>query len=177
MSASLHPLVSEVSQRQFKTLKLIYLVLTILLMAILVVTLVLGSPMDSSSMGGLLWLEALLAGLSLAMLGLLIPLARKRLLSTERLAKATEQELSSAGLPEGIDPRIGRQAVYLTRYTAGCVITWGLCTAVGMYGLVARMMGAGALETGGFFAVATFVLVLLPPDRCKLNSALESFQS
>jgi len=173
--ASLHPLVVEVADRQFSALKGIYLVLAGLLLAILVTTIILGAPFDSGGSAGLWWIEALLAGLSVLLLGLVMPLARRRFMGTDRLQKASAEDLQAAGLPAGIDLRICRQALYLTRYTAGCVITWGLCSAVGLYGLVARMMGAGALETGLFFALAAFAMALLPPDRARLTAALEGF--
>ena len=174
-AAGLHPLVEQVAARQLATLKIIYLVLGGLVMAVLVVTLVLGDPLGPDASAGLWWLEALLAGMSLILLALVVPLARRRLLGTARLRDADAQELARVGLPEGLDLRIGRQAIYLTRYTAGCVISWGLCVAVALYGLVARMMGASGLQAGLFFAAAAFVLILLPPQRARMRSALEEF--
>ncbi len=171
---AIHPLVEQVAERQLRSLKIIYGVLGLLLAAILVVTLVLGDPLGPQA-ADMLWLEAALAGLSLLLLALVVPLTRRKMLSTGRLKRADPKELTQVGLPEGIDPRIGRQAVYLTRYTAGCVITWGLCVSVGLYGLVARMMGSSGLVTGGFFAAAAFVLLLLPPQRGRMFSALAEF--
>lgn len=172
---ALHPLVEQVAERQLASLKIIYCVLAGLLVAILIVTLVLGDPLGPDLAAEVVWLEATLAGLSLLLLALVVPLSRRKMLATDRLRRADPQELTRVGLPEGIDPRIGRQAVYLTRYTAGCVISWGLCVSVGLYGLVARMMGSTGLVTGAFFAASAFVLLLLPPQRDRMFSALAEF--
>jgi hypothetical protein len=171
--SALHPRVAEVAAGQLRTLRGIYIGLGGLILAILIATLVLGAPLRGGA-EGTWWIELALGLLSLLLLGLLLPLLRRRLLGTARLQRLDAAALERLGLPAELDRRIGRQAVYLTRYTAGCVVSWGLCAAVALYGLVVRMLGAGAWETGGFFALAVFVLALLPPQRQRLFAALES---
>ena len=100
---SLHPVVVEVTDGQFSTLKRIYFVLAGLLLAILVTAIVLGAPFDSGESVGLWWIEALLAGMSMLLLGLVMPLIRRRLMGIGRLQRACSKDLQVAGLPEGLD--------------------------------------------------------------------------
>lgn len=170
----MNPIVAEVVEKQIKSLKWIYGVMALTVLGTFVVTLVLGTTADAGADSGiLLWTQLGLGVFGALLLGLILPITRSRLLDPDRVRNASEEKLSSWGLPKNIDPQIGRQAVYLTRYTAGNVISWGLAAATGLYGLVARMLGSPALVSGLFLAAAVFVLVLLPPRSQWLRDTVE----
>jgi len=176
--SALHPLVAEVAERQHRLLRIIYAALAGLLLAALATTLLLDPPaldLDVPSLGDpFAWITWSLLCFAGILLGVCLPFVRSRLLAVARVQTADRRLLQAAGLPEDIDPTIGRQALYLTRFTAGMVLSWGLGAAVGLYGLVARMLGANALATGVFFALSALTLALLPPDRRRLERALAS---
>jgi hypothetical protein len=122
----------------------------------------------------LLWSEVILGILAGALLVVVVPLVRRRLLSPERVRSAEPETFKSWGLPEDIPPAIARPAIFLTRYTAGCVVTWGLAAAVGLYGLVARLLGAPSVLAGALLAAGVFVLLLLPPRKAWVRQQVES---
>ncbi len=170
----MHPIVAEVVEKQIKSLKWIYAVMAFTVAGTFAVTLVLSAPADASGGSGiLLWTQLGLGAFGALLLGLVLPLARARLLNPDRVKNATGEQLANWGLPDDIDPQIGRQAVYLTRYTAGSVISWGLAAATGLYGLIARMLGSPPIISGLFLAAAVFVLVLLPPRSQWLRDTVE----
>lgn len=171
-SASIHPLVLKVTERQLRTLKLIYIMMAVVLAVLLVVTLWLGGPADFSYFEEFYWIKLALAVAGAILLGAVVPFARSRLMKPERIRSVGPQEFQKLGLPEEIDERIGRQALYLSRYTAGCVVTWGISEAVGLYGLMVGMMGSAAWITGLFFAAPAFTLAFLPPSRADVTKAL-----
>jgi hypothetical protein len=82
--------------------------------------------------------------------------------------------MTAWGVPEEVETNLGRQAVFLTRYTAGCVIAWGLGASVGLYGLVVRMLGASAPVAGAFLAASVFVTFLLPPRANWVSEVVRS---
>jgi len=168
--------VLQVTERQLRSLGLIRLGLGGLTLAMLASALLLGAPL-AAGLGAPGWLEAGLGGLALVLLAGAVPLARRRLLAPARVLLADRAQLEAWGLPADVPLRVGRQAVYLTRYTAGCVVAWGLGSAVGLYGLLAGLLGASPWVTGSLFAGAAFTLVLLPPERARLLSALEAFRA
>jgi hypothetical protein len=170
----MNPIVLEVLLKQIRSLRRIYLVMLACILAIVVATLALGPPgMTVVHSSTLYWAELGLALLAILLVGLVMPLARRRLLDPERVRTAEADMLKAWGLSEQVEPTIGRQAVYLTRYTAGCVISWGLAASVGLYGLVAGMLGAHAAVTGLFLAASIFTLLLLPPRGEWLKGAME----
>lgn len=170
----MNPIVAEVLEKQIKSLKWIYTVMSVTVLATFVITLLLDSPVDAGSGSNiLLWTQLGLGVFAALLLFLILPLARARLLNPDRVRNASEEQLAKWGLPDNIDPQIGRQAVYLTRYTAGSVISWGLAAATGLYGLVARMLGSTPIISGLFLAAAIFVLVLLPPRAQWLRETVE----
>ncbi|MBN2496561.1 MAG: hypothetical protein JXR96_18350 [Deltaproteobacteria bacterium] len=173
MREGLHPVVAEVLAHQLRSLRWIYGIMAALLAAIVLVAVLIGPPMGAEH-GRRWWIEAGLAALAACLLAVVLPLSRRRLLRPERVLRAGRQQLTGWGLPEDIDLRLGRQAVYLTRYSAGCVLSWGLAAAVALYGLVALMLGTSMYFAGAYFAAATFVLVLLPPERRRLDAAMLS---
>lgn len=167
-------IVAEVVEKQIKSLKWIYAVMSATVLATLIVTLVLDSPAEAASENRLLlWTQLGLGIFGALLLGLLLPIARSRLLNPDRVRNASAEQLASWGLPENLDPQIGRQAVYLTRYTAGSVVSWGLAAATGLYGLVARMLGSTTIIAALFLAAAVFVLLLLPPRAQWLRETVE----
>jgi hypothetical protein len=177
-AAGLHPLVRQVTERQLRSLGFIRLGLGALTLAMLASALWLGAPLDAGlGLGAPGWLEAGLGGFGLALLAGVVPLARRRLLDPARVQAAGAAQLEAWGLPPDVPLRVGRQAVYLTRYTAGCVVAWGLASAVGLYGLMAGLLGASVWVTGALFAAAAFTQVLLPPERARLVATLESFRA
>ncbi len=167
-------IVASVLDRQMRSLRRIYLVMILCVLGIIVATLALGVgaglPLQS---GTLLWAELFLGGFSVLLLGLVMPLVRRRLLSSSRLRAAGPEMLKAWGVPEDIQPAIGFQAVYLTRYTAGCVISWGLTASVGLYGLVAGLLGADPMIAGLFLAASVFVMLVLPPRAEWLRLEIE----
>ena len=170
----MNPIVAEVVEKQIKSMKWIYGVMAFTVLATFVITLLLDTPDAAGADSGiLLWTQLGLGVFAALLLGLILPITRARLLNPNRIKNASEEKLASWGLPKNIDPQIGRQAVYLTRYTAGSVISWGLAAATGLYGLVARMLGSTALVSGLFLATAVFVLVLLPPRGQWLRDTVE----
>lgn len=170
----MNPVVAEVVEKQIKSLKWIYAVMALTVLGTFTATLVLAPPADPGAGSGvLLWTQLGLGVFGALLLGLILPLARARLLNPDRVKNASAEQLANWGLPPNIDPQIGRQAVYLTRYTAGSVISWGLAAANGLYGLIARMLGSPALISGFFLAAAVFVLVLLPPRSKWLRDTVE----
>jgi multidrug efflux pump subunit AcrB len=170
----MNQIVAEVVEKQIKSLKWIYGVMAVTVLATFVVTLVLDPGTDAGADSGiLLWTQLGLGVFAALLLSLILPITRARLLNPDRVKNASEEKLSSWGLPKNIDPQIGRQAVYLTRHTAGSVISWGLAAATGLYGLVARMLGSPALVSGLFLAAAVFVLILLPPRGQWLRDTVE----
>lgn len=170
----MNPIVAEVVEKQIKSLKWIYAVMSITVVATFIVTLVLDSPADAAPEGGiLLWTQLGLGVFGALLLGLVLPIARARLLDPDRVKNASKEQMAKWGLPDNIDPQIGRQAVYLTRYTAGSVVSWGLAAANGLYGLVARMLGSTPVVAALFLAAAVFVLVLLPPRTQWLRETVE----
>jgi hypothetical protein len=170
----MNPIVAEVVDKQIKSLKWIYAVMSVTVLGTFLVTLLLDSPADpGSGTNILLWTQLGLGVFGALLLGLILPIARARLLNPDRVKNASDEQLATWGLPKNIDPQIGRQAVYLTRYTAGSVISWGLSAATGLYGLVARMLGSTPLISGLFIAAAVFVLVLLPPRAQWLRDTVE----
>ena len=157
-------IVAEVVEKQIKSLKWIYAVMSATVLATLVITMVLDSPAEAAGESSiLLWTQLGLGVFGVLLLAVVLPIARARLMNPDRVKNASAEQLASWGLPENIDPQIGRQAVYLTRYTAGSVVSWGLAAATGLYGLVARMLGSTTIIAALFLAAAVFVLVLLPP--------------
>ena len=134
---------------------------------------ILGSHGPSLNPGGSQLVELILTGLAALLLFALLPWLRLRMLSPARVMRADREQLARWGLPEELPLRLGRPAVYLTRYTAGCVLSWGLSVAVALYGLVASMLGARPLIAGLLFAAATFFLLLLPPAGNKLRVQLK----
>ena len=170
----MNPIVAEVVEKQVRSLKWIYAVMTATVVATLVITFILDSPAEAASDSGiLLWTQVGLAVFAALLLAVILPLARSRLLNPDRVRNAPADQLSKWGLPENINPQIGRQAVYLTRYTAGSVVSWGLAAATGLYGLVARMLGSTTIVAALFLAAAVFVLVLLPPRAQWLRETVE----
>jgi hypothetical protein len=170
----MNPIVAEVVEKQIKSLKWIYAVMSITVLATLAITLVLDSPAGATSESSLLlWTQLGLGVFGVLLLAVVLPIARARLLNPDRVKNASDQQLASWGLPDNIDPQIGRQAVYLTRYTAGSVVSWGLAAATGLYGLVARMLGSTSVIAALFLAAAVFVLVLLPPRSQWLRETVE----
>jgi len=176
-AVGLHVLVRQVAERQLHALGLIRLGLGGLTLVMLASALVLGAPLDAGlGLGAPLWLEGGLVGLGALLLAVAVPLSRRRLLAPARVQAADREQLEAWGLPKDVPLRVGRQAVFLTRYTAGCVVAWGLASAVGLYGLMAGLLGASAWVTGVLFAAAAFTLVLLPAERARLFAILEEFQ-
>ncbi len=161
-------LIEEITRKQLRSLRLIFGVLVTLVLLLVASSWWLGS----STAAGTIWVEVILGSLAAILIGVLLPWQRRRMMDIERVRHADEDLLQRWGLPPDVDLHLGRPAVYLTRYTAGCVLSWGLSAAVALYGLVARMLGAGALVSGLFFATATFSLLLLPPDGKKLRQRL-----
>jgi hypothetical protein len=91
---------------------------------------------------------------------------------------ADPAQLKAWGLPDHVlQVSVGRQAVYLTRYTAGSVLSWGLCASVGLYGLVARMLGAPGLLAASFLAATVAVMVLLAPRAAVVRQQVEALGS
>jgi len=174
--SGLHPIVLQVAERQLRALGLIRLGLGGLTLAMLASALLLGAPLDAGlGLAAPGWLEGGLLGLGALLLAGAVPFSRRRLLAPRRVQAADRAQLEVWGLPKDVPLRVGRQAVYLTRYTAGCVVGWGLGSAVGLYGLMAGLLGASAWVTGLLFAAAVFTLVLLPADRARLFATLEEF--
>jgi hypothetical protein len=170
----MNPIVTEVLERQIKSLKWIYAVMSVTVVATLVITLLLDSPTEATSESSiLLWTQLGLGVFGALLLAVVLPIARARLLNPDRVKNAPAEQMAKWGLPENIDPQIGRQAVYLTRYTAGSVVSWGLAAATGLYGLVARMLGSTTIIAALFLAAAVFVLVLLPPRARWLRETVE----
>jgi len=172
------PIVAEVFERQVRSLRRIYGVMIGCLAAIIAVTLVLGSGETVPVQGDTLtWALAALGGFSLLLLGVVVPLARRRLMSPARIRTAGPDMLRAWGVPEDIPRSIGFQAVFLTRYTAGCVISWGLTASIGLYGLVAGMLGATPAMAGLFLAAAVFVILVLPPRAGWLRDEIEKLSA
>jgi hypothetical protein len=141
---------------------------------VVVATLVLGAPELAVLDPHLLfWAEVALGALAAVLLALVMPVARRRLLDPERVRRADPAALKSWGVSAEIDPAVARQAVYLTRYTAGCVISWGLSASVALYGLVAGMLGTHPAITGAFLAASVFALLMLPPVESRVRLVLE----
>lgn len=173
----MNPLVAEVLEKQMRSLRRIYLVMGILVLGIIVATLILGTRTGLTLQSAtLLWAQGILGLLSLLLLALVLPLVRSRLLDSKRVRDAGPEMLKAWGVPADIEPNIGFQAVYLTRYTAGCVISWGLTASVGLYGLVAGMLGASPWVAGLFLAAAVFVLLLLPPREGWIRKEMAKLQ-
>ncbi|RLB59178.1 MAG: hypothetical protein DRI34_02715 [Deltaproteobacteria bacterium] len=169
----LHPLVAEVASQQFATLRRIHVVFLLLLVVLAAVVIWLSPPFERASLGlppGPGEYLLLLAGLLVALV--VIPLLRLRLLDTGRVARAGERQLAGWGLPRGVPAPLGRQAVYLSRYTAGSVMSWALAVSLALYGLVARLLGSGALLAALLLATAAFLLVWLGPDRKRIARGL-----
>ncbi len=171
----MHALLEQIFSRQVRSLIWIYSVIASLLLGLCAVCIIIGSPSAWLLSPYLPWTEAGLSLLAVLLLGVAVPLARRRLLDPGHVRRAGPETLVAWGLPAGVDPILGRQAVFLTRYTAGCVISWGLAASVGLYGLVVRMLGASAPVTGGFLAAAVFAYALLPPLTTDLRKALADF--
>lgn len=172
----MHKLLEQIFSRQARSLVWIYAVLAVLLLGLCALCVVIGPPYGWLRSPSLAWAEAGLGLLALLILAGAVPLARRRLLDPGRVARAGRKALTGWGLPEDVDLVLGRQAVFLTRYTAGCVISWGLAASVGLYGLVVRMLGSSALVTGGFLAAAVFVYALLPPLKANLREKLAGLE-
>jgi hypothetical protein len=167
-------LVVEVYQNQLRSLKWIYAIIFMCVLGICAVTIVLGPPLVAIVQAStLLVVELILGGLAAGLIFVVVPLSRKKLCSPDRVRTAAPEQLQSWGLPADIDQVIGRQAVFLTRYTAGCVISWGLSASVGLYGLITRMLGSPAAISGIFLALAVFFLMLLPPRGQWLKEKLQ----
>jgi hypothetical protein len=174
----LHPLVREVAARQLRALAGIHLGLGGLTGVMLGSALWLGAPLDlglgPASPG---WFELMLGALAVGLLAFGVPLSRRRLLAPALVQRADRARLEAWGLPEDVPLRVGRQAVYLTRYTAGCVVAWGLASAVALYGLMASLLGASPWVVGALFGAAAFTLVLLPARKGPLVRTLEAFRA
>ncbi len=172
----MHPLLDEIFSRQVRSLFWIYSVIALLLLGLCGVCVIVSAPSAWLRSPYLPFAEAGLGLLAVLLLGAAVPLARRRLLDPGRVKRAGPGMLSAWGLPAEVDPVLGRQAVFLTRYTAGCVISWGLAASVGLYGLVVRMLGASTIVTGGFLAAAVFVYALLPPVAKGLRRTLAELE-
>ncbi len=172
---TVHPLVLDVANRQLRILKLIYAMMALVLAVLLGISLWLGGPAEFSYFAEFHWITLALAAASVILLGAVVPFSRSRLMNPERVRAMGTEEFQKLGLSEQMDESIGRQALFLSRYTAGCVATWGVCEAVGLYGLMAGMMGASNWVTGLFFAAPAFTMAFLPPSGLSVFKALESF--
>ena len=170
----MNPVMEEVLARQLRSLKRIYLVMCVLCAGVVVAALVLGGPAGRlAGQTTLWWAQAALGLLGAVLLAVVVPLSRRRLLDPGRVREAGPDLLRSWGLSEAIAPQIARQAVYLTRFTAGCVVSWGLAASVALYGLVASLLGAHPAVTGAFLAAAVFTLLLLPPGAGQVRRGME----
>jgi hypothetical protein len=174
----MHPLVTQVAQRQLRSLRFIYGAMLIMAAGLLLAALLLGPPEEFAwGVGGFATAELVLGGIVLVLLAVAVPLTWGRLASPARVLAADRAQLVRWGLPAELDPAVGRQAVFLTRYSAGCVIAWGLCVSVDLYGLLARLLGGAAWLVGLFFAASTFALLLLTPRAGPMQDGLERMNS
>ena len=168
-------LVVEVYEKQLRSLKWIYVIIVVCVLGICSVTIVLGPPLGVIvKPSSLLLVELILGGLAAGLTLIVVPLSRQKLCNPDRVRRAPAEQLQSWGLPADIDPVIGRQAVFLTRYTAGCIISWGLSASVGLYGLITRMLGSNAPISGLFLSLAVFFLLILPPRGQWLKEKLSA---
>ena len=170
----MNPLVTDVLERQLRSLRRLYGILLALAAGLGVATFLVPVPEGLNVPGGLPLVETAMGVLCAGMLLLAVPLSRRRLLDPARARAVDAAGLVSWGLPADIDPTIGRQAVYLTRYSAGCVVTWGLAASVGLYGVVSRLMGAWLPVAAIFTAASLFTLLLLPPRIDSARRGLEA---
>ena len=173
----MNAIIEEITVQQLRSLRWIYGVMGALTLTMLVSAWLLGPASPTFHDSGSLLVEGLLGGLACLLLFVLLPWLRRRMLDSQRVLEADPRTLQRWGLPEGVPPHLGRPAIYLTRYTAGCVLSWGLSAAVALYGLVASMLGARSLVAGLLFSAATFCLLLLPPDGKKLRQLLKKLDS
>lgn len=170
----MNPLLEEVLNKQVKTLNCIYYTILVCISGAMVASLFLGSD-DSilENIPSVLWVELGLVAMGALVLGLALPIAYKRLTSIEKVKSASRKMLMDWGLPEAVPFDMGRQAVYLTRYTAGCILSWIMTASVGLYGLIARVLNKNLFWTALFFAGSLIVMLLVRPRKQHLKQSIE----
>lgn len=88
------------------------------------------------------------AAVSVADLGVILVL-RSKLLPPPRPISATEPE-----------PRI-----LIANWRSACIVTWALCEAMALFGLVLRYMGFPMREAALFFVAGFLLMLLFAPRR------------
>ena len=170
-------IVEQVYKKQMKALGWIYLVLFIGVISTVIFTMLLVSPERLEIYENIQPLvDISLLSLSLCLLLLVIPITRIRLHSKDKVKNADAKTLANWGVPDHVDPVLGRQAAFLTRYTAGCLVCWGVAAAIGLYGLIGQMFGSQIVLTGIHLSAAVFVMIFFPPRKQMVRNFLEEFQ-
>jgi MFS family permease len=159
----MNPIVYEIFEKQMRSLVWIFIAMYVFLAITAGFGIFIG--FQNVDLRYSTWVNSILAILSAVLLGLVLPIARRRLLDPKRVRNAAPEKLVSWGLPKNIEPTIGKQAAFLTRYSAGCVISWGLALSIGIYGLVSSIMGSSLIIVGLFFAAAAISLGIFPPKK------------
>ncbi len=169
----LHPLFVDILERQLRALWRIRVGMLLFVLAVSLAGFLLPAPEGWLPARTVWWCEIGLGGLSVALL-LAALVALRRLGDAGRVARAGADELRGYGLPEGLDLALSRQAVFLTRASAGWVLAWGLSTSTGISGLVCRMLGSPMWVAALFFAVALGALLSLRLPSAGLRHMLEN---
>lgn len=169
----LHPLFADILERQLRALWRIRVGMLGFLLAVILAGFLLPAQEGWLPARTARLCEIGLGGLSVALL-LAALIALRRLGDPKRVARARADELLGYGLPERLDLALSRQAVFLTRASAGWVLAWGLSTSAGISGLVCRMLGSPMWVVVLFFAVALGALLVLRLPVASLRRGIEN---
>jgi hypothetical protein len=166
----LHPLLSDILERQLRSLRRIRMGMLIFSVAVAAAGFFLPEGANA-------WVadDVPLASIGLgitaaAMLATSLWVTR-RFSDPDRVARAGAEELRGYGLPERLDLGIGRQAVYLTRVSAGWVLGWGMVASVGVLGLLCRWLGS-PMWAAALFGAGSIVFLLwfrVPDDEVRIR--------
>lgn len=169
----LHPLFSDILERQLRALWRIRVGMLLFVLAVSLAGFLLPAQEGWLPESTVRVCEIGLGGLSVALF-LAALMALRRLGDVGRVARAGADEFRGYGLPERLDLALSRQAVFLTRASAGWVLAWGLSTSTGISGLVCRMLGSPMWVAAVFFAAALGALLVLRLPVASLRREIET---
>lgn len=167
----LHPLLSDILERQLRALRRIRVGMLIFSVAVAAAGFFLPEGASVWAADDVRFAAVGFGITAAAMLAAALWVTR-RFSDPARVARAGAEELRGYGLPERLDLGLGRPAVYLTRVSAGWVLGWGLAASVGVLGLLCRWLGS-PMWAAALFGAGSIVFLLwfrVPDDEIRIRA-------